>query len=314
MPLDDLVGVIETLQQRIREHGPTLRANETRTRTALIDPMLTALGWDTADPTLVTPEYRVDVGWADYALQGPGNKPAAVIEAKRLGSIVENHLEQAVGYCIQQGITYAGITDGSHWQLYRTFDPVPMVEKLVLDVRIDNTPAHECALQLLLLWRPNVASGKAIPAKEPILRENEESLGPDPPPLLSPSLDARWVALSEYNLPGRTPPPTSIQFSDGTERPISQWYEVLTYTVEWLYAKGQLTVENVPVESNPTRYAVNTEPIHPNGAPFDMPKTVDGTPFMVSTNLNAQQFRRRTRVILEHCGVSPDTVQLQMGE
>ena len=50
MPLDDLVKVIETLQQRIRDHGDSLRQNEIRTRVALIDPLLTALGWDVADP------------------------------------------------------------------------------------------------------------------------------------------------------------------------------------------------------------------------------------------------------------------------
>ena len=59
MPLDDLVSVIEAIKQRIREHGDTLRQNETRTRMALIDPLLTALGWDVADPGLVTPEYDV---------------------------------------------------------------------------------------------------------------------------------------------------------------------------------------------------------------------------------------------------------------
>ena len=48
--LDDLVSVIETLQQRIREHGATLRENETRTRMALINPLLTALSWDVSDP------------------------------------------------------------------------------------------------------------------------------------------------------------------------------------------------------------------------------------------------------------------------
>lgn len=59
MPLDDLVSVIETLQQRVREHGATLRENETRTRMALIDPLLVALGWDVSDPAVVTPEYNV---------------------------------------------------------------------------------------------------------------------------------------------------------------------------------------------------------------------------------------------------------------
>ena len=165
--LDELVAIIQTLQTRISGHTSTLRENETRTRMALIDPLLKVLGWDAADPSLVTPEYRVDVGWADYALRGVGNKPAAVIEAKRLGSIVENHLDQAVGYCIQQGIPYAGVTDGSHWQLYRTFEPVPLVEKLVLDVSIASAPAHEAALKLLLLWRPNLASGQPVEANKP---------------------------------------------------------------------------------------------------------------------------------------------------
>ena len=68
MPLDDLVSVIETLQQRIRDHGESLRQNEIRTRAALIDPLLTALGWDVADPGLVMPEYDVSGRKADYAL------------------------------------------------------------------------------------------------------------------------------------------------------------------------------------------------------------------------------------------------------
>ena len=84
--LDDLVGVIETLQQRIRDHGPTLRENETRTRMALIDPLLAALGWDVSDPAVVTPEYNVSGRWADYALLGTDGKPAATLEAKKLAN------------------------------------------------------------------------------------------------------------------------------------------------------------------------------------------------------------------------------------
>ena len=165
MLLEPLISTIETIKARIERHGSSLRQNETRTRAALIDPLLQALGWDTADPVLVTPEYRVDVGWADYALAGLGNQPTAVIEAKRLGSILENHLEQAVGYCIQQGIAYSGVTDGNRWQVYRTFEPVPLAEKLVLDVSIANAPTHESALKLLLavLASQRLASGSLIP-------------------------------------------------------------------------------------------------------------------------------------------------------
>ena len=98
MPLDDLVHVIETLQQRIKDHGDSLRQNETRTRMALIDPLLQALGWDVADPGLVTPEYSAGNGRADYALLGGNGNPAAFIEAKHFGEPLERpqHTEQEV--------------------------------------------------------------------------------------------------------------------------------------------------------------------------------------------------------------------------
>ena len=50
MGLDDLVARIELLQARIRSHKIALRENETRTRMALIDPLMHALGWDVSDP------------------------------------------------------------------------------------------------------------------------------------------------------------------------------------------------------------------------------------------------------------------------
>ena len=81
MPLDDLVSVIATLQQRIATHRQSLQQNETRTRTALIYPLLTALGWDVSDPALVTPEYSVSGKRADYALLGD-NGLTVFLEAK----------------------------------------------------------------------------------------------------------------------------------------------------------------------------------------------------------------------------------------
>ena len=68
MLLDDLVGVIETIKERIATHGDSLRTSETRTRMALIDPLLQSLGWDTSDPAMVAPEYSAGNGRADYAL------------------------------------------------------------------------------------------------------------------------------------------------------------------------------------------------------------------------------------------------------
>ena len=91
MVLGELVGCIELLQERIRSHRDALRKNETRTRMALIDPLLRALGWDVFDPEVVTPEYKVEGGWADYALLRADGRPAATVEAKKLGEVLRSH-------------------------------------------------------------------------------------------------------------------------------------------------------------------------------------------------------------------------------
>ena len=336
MLLDDLVGVIETLRGRITTHGATLRENETRTCMALIDPLLQALGWDTTDPSLVTPEYRVDVGWADYALRSVGNKPAAVIEAKRLESIVENHLDQAVGYCIQQGIAYAGVTDGSHWQLYRTFEPVPLVEKLVLDVSIASAPAHEAALKLLLLWRPNVVSGQSVEANSPVLGTQaqvvatkvttqpttlstqsvlvvEEFTGPA---LISDA--ANWKPLSTvtYNLGDNKP--IGIRFGGSSSKQIKNlvdtWFEVC----EWLCSIGKLSDKDCPVPSpgsKGVRVLVNTTAQHPpsiknpSGRNFAQAKQTS-TGIFVETNYSPQSSIANAKFLLDKIGIPAEAVEI----
>ncbi len=116
--LDDLVATITALRERIRTHSSDLQANEIRTRMALINPLLQALEWDPADPALVTPEYTTDSGPVDYALRGSGDKPAAFIEAKKLGESLVKHQEQMVRYANMAGVPYAGLTDGNHWEFY----------------------------------------------------------------------------------------------------------------------------------------------------------------------------------------------------
>ena len=99
--LDDLVSVIETLKQRIHDHGTSLRANETRTRMAMIDPMLRALGWDPADPSVVTPEYDVSGRWADYALLGTDGKPDGHPGGQKVGR-VSGHSPNADAQLLQR--------------------------------------------------------------------------------------------------------------------------------------------------------------------------------------------------------------------
>ena len=319
MLLGELVECIELLQERIRSHRDTLRESETRTRMALIDPLLRALGWDVFDPEVVIPEYKAGGGRADYALLRTDGQPAATVEAKKLGEMLSSHRMQMLNYAVASGIKYAGLTDGDHWELYSVFEPVPLDDKRKLEISITNTPVHTSALKLLLLWRPNLASGKAVPAPGPILDDTwtRVDIDPSPPsPTPAPSPAPRpvppgWVALSEYNPPAGSPCPGAIRFWDGSEQTLEKWHEILTGVVKRLHSEGRLAVEDVPIGWSRKRYLVSKEPVHPTGNAFGQAKWVEETPFVVNVNLNAGQVRANTKKLLQRCGRNPAEVHLR---
>lgn len=88
----DTNTVIKQIRSRAQAHHEYLSKGEreTRTKYALIDPILRSLGWDTEHPTQVRLEYEVDhgnngTGIVDYALfNDSGSKPYILIEAKGL--------------------------------------------------------------------------------------------------------------------------------------------------------------------------------------------------------------------------------------
>lgn len=308
MLLNELVSVVETLKQRIREHGSRLRENETRTRMALIDPLLQTLGWDTADPGMVIPEYNVGRQSADYALLGHDGKPTATVEAKKLGESLETHRMQMLTYSNASGVAYAGLTDGNHWELYEVFKRGPLEERQILKVSIADLPAHESALKLLLLWRHNLGSGQPVQASKPILTavHAERTPSSDAPkrtagiaqiPTATPP--SGWVALSSYDPQRGTASPSAIRFSDRSERAIRNWKNLLAVTIRWLYESHLLTEKNVPVSF------VNTKSLREN--PFKRPAPVDGTPF-VFDNVGGKTSKRRTQRLLKHCGENPDDI------
>lgn len=305
MLLDELVSVLETLKHRIREHDSRLRENETRTRMALIDPLLQTLGWDTADPGMVIPEYNVSRQSADYALLGHDGKPAATVEAKKLGESLEAHRMQMLNYSNASGVAYAGLTDGNHWELYEVFKRGQLEDRQILKVSIADWPSHESALQLLLLWRPNLASGQPVPANKPILPpvhpERTPSINTPREPLELQQIPTAtppsgWVALSSYDPQRGTASPSAIRFSDGSERAVRNWKNLLAVTIRWLYESHLLTEKNVPVS------IVNTSPENSRGTRFRRPTRVDGTPFLFEANASGKMLMNKTKELLRHCG------------
>ena len=309
MLLDELIEVIDTLQQRIADHGQVLRVSETRTRMALIDPLLQVLGWDTSDPSLVVPEYSsAGGGKADYALFGQEGGLAAIIEAKKLGEQLQPHLRQMFSYAAMEGVKYAGITDGDQWELYDVMRPGALTERQELNLRISAASSHQSALNLLLLWRPNLSSGQAQPASKPLVVEPRavEPSNSEPPPQ-SPG---EWVPLSEFAKIREKSDPKSIRFPDGSEYSVQYLYHLVLGAIAWLWSRKILRTGDLSRFSTPHRHLVHTEAVHPSGKKFHSPKKVEGTPLYVEANLTGLQCVEKTNELLSHFG--QDTVHVQV--
>jgi len=73
---------------RVDVHGEYIASLEVRTRYALIDPILQALGWNLSDPSQVRLEHettkRPKSPRVDYALLSTTGKPVILVEAKLL--------------------------------------------------------------------------------------------------------------------------------------------------------------------------------------------------------------------------------------
>lgn len=97
----------------------------------------------------------------------------------------------------------------------------------------------------------------------------------------------------------RRPPPRSL-IIEGQRTMITEVYEILTKTVEWLLDHGLLNIDDCPIKltsgSRSFRYHVNTEPLHENGTPFLARKEVRG--FFVETHYNRQQAEYYARKLL----------------
>lgn len=321
MLLDDLTGAIESLRKRIGTHRASLGENETRTRMALVDPLLQALGWDVSDPAVVTPEYRVTGGLADYALLRSDEQPAATLEAKKLGERLASHQMQMLNYANASGIDFAALTDGDHWELYDVFRRGTLEERRILDVSISRDSVHEVALRLLLLWRPNLTSGQPVEAGEPIVKAEPSAIAPaeaEPAPAAEPELESPgWVPLMDYEKSEYAGSsgcrPLAIRFWDGSVRSVRRWTQVLTATVEKLHSEKLLTESHTPILSrNESNHLVNTEPVHPSGKEFSAKSIIEGTPLFVFVHGNQKTLRARTRRLLRLHGPKPVQVDLQV--
>ena len=325
--LDELVNVIGTVKKRILDHRSLIENYERRTRISLIDPILCALGWDVADPGLVTIEPRVAGNWADYALlMSNGRTIVLFVEAKKLSDI-ETPISQVIGYATAEpfqggaDVRYCVSTNGDSWQLIDTRE-----RKYLFRVSIVQDDPNKCALQLLGLWRPAIADGSYTEPVEPVTSTPEpmdpvEPGSQDTEPKEEESDSSRppsqdWTPLTVMDDPTGKAAPSAMRFPDGSEEDVSSWHSVLRKTASWLHAKGYLTQDKCPIATTPTakaksRYILSNGTQHGSGKQFlrAIP-IVEG--IFVEMHLSSAEAMRNTRRLLEALHQDPALLLLNL--
>ena len=298
MWLDELNELVGKLGTKIDRHREILQKSESATRYCLIDPLLTALGWDISDPAQVLTEYNSGKGRADYALFPRSGPPSLVVEAKPLFTPTENAVEQTINYCIQDGIDYFAITNGDNWEVYETHKKGQLQDKRVTAFKI--TDMNQSAVMgMLWLWRGNFKSGEP---KMPTCPTGED-FPPEPPPPPPPG-----DPLSNLEDVTGQEPPQTIAFPDGSTKSVGKWNRVQIATVEWLVETSKLSEARCPLTNPRGTHLVHTTPYTKNGKQFTGPMAIKQ--FWIDVGLDAKGQVRRAKDILDAAGVDPSKVSV----
>ena len=309
----NLLTLVEKLRERIDVHGDTLRQSEMQTRYALIDPLLRELGWDTENPALVRPEFKV-AGKADYALLGDG-EPIMMVEAKKLDEPLQDKaLDQAIKYCMRKGTRYCSVTDGRRWEIYEPHrGTIPITEKRVVQFDLKDQSAAEACLKALALWEIRV-SGRIGIGQTPVVvpTPNRPAQPESPTPNTQPTPPSpdehEWQTIAGLNPQrgSRPRPPVEIRFPDNSVVPLTTWRSLSVAIARWLVDGNHLKTSHCPIATKPngrTHYAVSTKPVHASGKPFA--KSVQVGPLYFETHYTGRTTAAVFRTIIKRAGQEP---------
>ena len=135
-----MLTLIERIRERLQQGA---YSNEAAVSHGIVTPVLAALGWDTADPHQIVPEYSLQRGRVDFALFGLGHRASVFIEVKQVGRAVEGD-RQLFEYAFHQGVPLCVLTDGREWSFYLPSGQGSYEDRRVYRLQLDDREPAEC--------------------------------------------------------------------------------------------------------------------------------------------------------------------------
>lgn len=141
-------------------------ANEQAIKQGVVLRILSHLGWNSFDTTVVWPEYSVPPRRVDYALCHPAKKPAVFIEVKQPGQ-TDAADKQLFEYAFHEGVPLAVLTDGQTWSFYLPSGQGSYDDRRVYRLDLLEREPNEAVEKLeRYLQQSRIASGTAFEAAQ----------------------------------------------------------------------------------------------------------------------------------------------------
>lgn len=314
MWLDELDELRQVLRRRISTISE-LGGSESMVRYALVNPLLSALGWNLADPEQVRTEYAVELmvdgrlrpGYLDYVLFHD-QKKRLVVEAKALGKPLDDGaVHQCMDYCRQDGPGHFVVTDGRQWRGYYLFAPGGIKNNQDFKFDMNESPT----MDLLWLWPGNFRGDRARQIPKPRFEQGREraSAAPSPPSDQAPAGATSGVPLPEVKHVKGMDAPRRLIFPNGETKDVSdRWWRIQAATAEWLIDHNHVT--RLPVQTAQGVTLLYKRRTNRDAPPFSQPKEVRG--HWIDAHANAKQHLTKARQLLESCEVDPNTVHVEL--
>lgn len=140
----DFIDQVKQFSKRVESLRDNIQTEEA-TKTAIIMPFFSMLGYDVFNPQEFIPEFTADVGIkkgekVDYAIVNDG-EPVILIEAKSINEKLERHDSQLFRYFGTSKAKFAILTNGISYRFYtdleeaNKMDETPFLDINILDIK-----------------------------------------------------------------------------------------------------------------------------------------------------------------------------------
>ena len=170
-----MAETIAQAAEQIKRTVSLTSLDESATKQVVVLRLLSLAGWNTYDISEVTPEYAVGNRRVDFALR-PGSANAVFIEVKRARVNLEDHQQQLLEYCFQEGVRLAVLTNGRTWWLYLPLQAGGWEQRRFLTIDLESQLPEVVEQRFMdYLSEGKVVSGRAFLEAEELLRSRQRA-------------------------------------------------------------------------------------------------------------------------------------------